>query len=108
MYDNIEDLKKEVSKCNKCKLCTTRINTVFGEGNINAKVMFIGEGPGADEDSQGRPFVGKAGKLMDNAFDIIGIKRENVYIANIVKCRPPHNRDPQIDEIKGWWPFCHR
>ena len=101
MYDNIEDLKKEVSKCNKCKLCTTRINTVFGEGNINAKVMFIGEGPGADEDSQGRPFVGKAGKLMDNAFDIIRIKRENVYIANIVKCRPPHNRDPQIDEIKG-------
>ena len=99
MYENIEELKAEVDKCKKCKLCSTRINTVFGEGNEKAKVMFIGEGPGGDEDLQGRPFVGKAGKLMNNAFDIVGIKRDEVYIANIVKCRPPHNRDPEQDEI---------
>ena len=77
------------------------MNTVFGEGNEKAKIMFIGEGPGGDEDIQGRPFVGKAGKLMNNAFDIVGIKRDEVYIANIVKCRPPHNRDPEQDEIEA-------
>ena len=101
MYEDIEELKAEVYKCRKCKLCSTRTNTVFGEGNEKAKVMFIGEGPGADEDIQGRPFVGKAGKLMNNAFDMIGIKRDEVYIANIIKCRPPHNRDPEEDEIQG-------
>lgn len=99
MYEKIEELKLEVNKCNRCKLCQTRRNVVFGEGNEKAKIMFIGEGPGADEDMQARPFVGKAGKLMNNAFDIVGIKREDVYIANIVKCRPPHNRDPEEEEI---------
>ena len=101
MYQNIEDLEKLTKQCKKCKLCTTRQNVVFGVGNINAKVMFIGEGPGADEDKLGEPFVGRAGQLMNKAFDVVGIKREEVYIANIVKCRPPHNRDPEKDEIKA-------
>lgn len=101
MYDNWEELKRFIQNCNKCKLCKNRNSIVFGEGNINAKTMFIGEGPGADEDTQGIPFVGKAGKLMNMAFDGIGIKREDVYIANIVKCRPPQNRNPENDEIKA-------
>ena len=101
MYDDIEELKQEVEQCKKCKLCTTRQNVVFGEGNTNTKIMFIGEGPGADEDIQGIPFVGKAGQLMDKAFQGVGIKREEVYIANIVKCRPPQNRNPQQDEANA-------
>lgn len=99
MYENIEELKQSSNECKKCKLCNTRQNIVFGTGNPNAKIMFIGEGPGADEDRQGEPFVGKAGQLMNKAFDVVGIKREDVYIANIVKCRPPHNRDPEKDEV---------
>ena len=98
MYETIEELEKLIMNCKKCKLCTNRTNIVFGTGNKNADVMFIGEGPGADEDIQGIPFVGKAGKLMDMAFDGIGIKRDDVYIANIVKCRPPANRNPEKDE----------
>lgn len=98
MYEAIEELEKAIANCQKCKLCNNRTNIVFGTGNKNAEVMFIGEGPGADEDIQGIPFVGKAGKLMDMAFEGIGIKREEVYIANIVKCRPPANRNPEKDE----------
>lgn len=98
MVENLNELEKIVRKCNKCDLCRTRTNTVFGDGNPNAKVMFIGEGPGADEDKQGIPFVGKAGKLMNQAFLGIGIKRSEVYIANIVKCRPPNNRNPLKEE----------
>lgn len=101
MFDNWEDLEKSINNCNKCKLCNNRTNIVFGCGNKNADVMFIGEGPGADEDLQGIPFVGKAGKLMDMAFEGIGIKREDVYIVNIVKCRPPQNRVPEQDEADG-------
>ena len=101
MYNNIKDLQETIKSCNKCKLCYSRKNIVFGVGNINAKILFIGEGPGADEDEQGIPFVGKAGKLMNMAFDACGIDRDNVYIANIVKCRPPNNRDPEQDEIKA-------
>lgn len=99
MYETWEELEKSIIDCRKCKLCTNRKNIVFGQGNKNAKVMFIGEGPGADEDAQGLPFVGKAGKLMDEAFKGIGINRQDVYIANIVKCRPPSNRDPEEDEV---------
>lgn len=99
MYENMEELQSAIKDCRNCKLCSNRTNIVFGVGNTNSNVMFIGEGPGADEDAQGIPFVGKAGKLMDNAFDIVGINREEIYIANIVKCRPPNNRDPQDDEI---------
>ena len=99
MYENMEELQNAITDCRGCKLGKSRTNIVFGTGNIKSKIMFIGEGPGADEDLQGIPFVGKAGKLMDNAFDILEINREEVYIANIVKCRPPNNRDPQEDEI---------
>lgn len=98
MYDNWEELEKSIIDCKKCKLCQNRTNIVFGTGNKNAEVMFIGEGPGADEDREGEPFVGKAGKLMNEAFKGLGIKREEVYIANIVKCRPPSNRVPEEDE----------
>ncbi len=98
MYNNLEELKQVVNNCNKCGLCKNRNNTVFGTGNPNAQIMFIGEGPGADEDVEGEPFVGKAGKLMNQAFIGLGINRENVYIANIVKCRPPQNRVPLKEE----------
>ena len=98
MYQTWEELEEACNNCTKCKLCTNRHNVVIGTGNKNAKIMFIGEGPGADEDVQGIPFVGKAGKLMDKAFDGIGIKREEIYIANIVKCRPPNNRNPEDEE----------
>lgn len=93
-----EELENSCKNCNKCKLAQGRNNVVIGCGNKNAKVMFIGEGPGADEDAQGIPFVGKAGKLMNMAFAGIGINREEVYITNIVKCRPPNNRNPEKDE----------
>ena len=98
MFDTWEELEKNIENCQKCKLCKTRNKIVFGVGNREADIMFIGEGPGADEDAQGKPFVGKAGKLMDMAFTALGIKREEVYIANIVKCRPPSNREPEQDE----------
>lgn len=101
MYNNWEELEEVVKKCRKCRLCETRKNVVFGVGNREADIMLIGEGPGADEDAQGEPFVGKAGKLMNMAFDMLGIKREEVYIANIVKCRPPNNRNPQDDEAEN-------
>lgn len=98
MYDNWEELEQSIINCKKCKLCQNRTNIVFGTGNKNADLMFIGEGPGADEDKEGEPFVGKAGKLMNEAFKGLGINREEVYIANIVKCRPPSNRVPEEDE----------
>ncbi len=98
MYQTWEKLEKSIQNCQKCKLCKTRQNIVFGVGNKNAKIMFIGEGPGADEDRIGEPFVGRAGKLMNMGFELVGIKREEVYIANIVKCRPPGNRNPEEDE----------
>lgn len=101
MYNNWEELEEVVKKCRKCRLCETRKNVVFGVGNREADIMLIGEGPGADEDAQGEPFVGKAGKLMNMAFDMLGVKREEVYIANIVKCRPPNNRNPQDDEAEN-------
>lgn len=101
MYDNWEQLEEQAKQCKKCRLCKNRNNVVFGTGNKNARLMFIGEGPGADEDIQGIPFVGKAGKLMNRAFEAIGLKREDVYIANIVKCRPPSNRNPEEDEANA-------
>ena len=101
MYEKMEELEDAIRNCSRCKLCKNRTNIVFGIGNENANIMFIGEGPGADEDKQGIPFVGKAGQLMNKAFDALGINREDVYIANIIKCRPPNNRDPEPDEIQG-------
>lgn len=98
MYNNWEELEQACKNCTKCKLCSNRKNVVIGKGNKNANIMFIGEGPGADEDVQGVPFVGKAGQLMDKAFQAIGIEKEEIYIANIVKCRPPNNRNPEYEE----------
>ena len=98
MYQNWEDLEENAKKCMKCKLCNNRKNVVIGTGDKNAKIMFIGEGPGADEDEQGIPFVGRAGQLMNKALEGLGIKREEIYIANVVKCRPPQNRNPEKEE----------
>lgn len=89
-----EELQNECNRCRACALSATRKNVVFGVGNTEAEVLFIGEGPGANEDEQGLPFVGAAGKLLDDMLAMIGLKREEVYITNIVKCRPPQNRDP--------------
>lgn len=94
----LEELKKQCEGCTGCGLCAARTNLVFGVGSENARVMFIGEGPGRDEDLQGEPFVGRAGKLLDSMLDIIGLDRSSIYIANIVKCRPPQNRDPLPEE----------
>ncbi|MBO4831336.1 MAG: uracil-DNA glycosylase [Oscillospiraceae bacterium] len=92
---NWEELRKECMQCKKCALWETRTNVVFGVGRQDAEVLFIGEGPGENEDLQGEPFVGRGGKLLDDMLRIIGLDRkENIYIANIVKCRPPQNRDP--------------
>ena len=88
------NLQNECLQCRACALADTRKNVVFGMGNTEAEVLFIGEGPGANEDEQGLPFVGAAGKLLDDMLEMIGLARESVYITNIVKCRPPRNRDP--------------
>ncbi len=92
-------IQRAVKGCHRCDLDKTRRNVVFGEGSNKAKVMFIGEAPGVDEDIQGRPFVGRAGKLLDQLFEHIGLRREDVYICNVLKCRPPNNRDPEESEI---------
>ena len=95
MSMNYEELRSLCLHCQKCKLAETRTNVVFGVGDPNANVMFIGEGPGENEDLQGEPFVGRAGKLLDEMLSLIDLSRkENIYIANMVKCRPPQNRDP--------------
>jgi len=91
-------LSQAVFSCEKCRLCQTRQNVVLGEGDLHASLMFIGEGPGAQEDATGRPFVGAAGQLLDKMLAAIGMTRDQVYICNIVKCRPPHNRVPEPDE----------
>lgn len=98
MYTSFSEIKEDVTKCEKCSLSASRKNTVFGEGNVHARIMFIGEGPGRDEDELGRPFVGRAGQLLDKMLASIGLTRNDVYIANILKCRPPGNRDPEPDE----------
>lgn len=99
MYNSWEDLKNDCMSCRKCKLCETRNNVVFGVGNPNADILFIGEGPGENEDLQGEPFVGRAGKLLDKMINAIDLDRnKDIYIANIMKCRPPKNRDPEKEE----------
>lgn len=97
MY-NWEELEQQCLQCTRCDLCQTRSHVVFGVGNRNADVMFVGEGPGEQEDLKGEPFVGAAGHLLDDMMSIIDLNRQNCYIANIVKCRPPRNRDPQENE----------
>ncbi len=98
----------EVKGCPKCILCKTRTNTVFGEGDADARLMFIGEGPGENEDLQGRPFVGRAGELLNKQIAAMGLSREQVFIANIVKCRPPDNRVPALDEVAACTPYLER
>jgi uracil-DNA glycosylase family 4 len=104
--ENLEDLRAGIGDCQRCKLCSGRTQIVFGVGDPHAKLMFVGEGPGRDEDLKGEPFVGRAGQLLT---DIItkgmGLKREDVYICNVVKCRPPENRNPEPDEVNACEPF---
>jgi DNA polymerase len=95
----------QVKGCPKCRLSETRTHTVFGEGSPDARLMFIGEGPGENEDLAGRPFVGKAGQLLEKMINAMGLKREDVYICNIVKCRPPNNRQPAADETAACTPY---
>ena len=106
MYENWEQLKKDCMGCDKCELAKTRTKLVFGVGNENARVLFIGEGPGANEDLQGEPFVGRGGQLLDKFLAAVDLDRKkNIYIANMVKCRPPQNRDPlpaEQDMCIGW------
>lgn len=101
----LAEIAQQVSTCQKCKLAATRTHTVPGEGNPEAQVMFIGEGPGRDEDLQGRPFVGAAGKFLTQMLESIGWKRGDVFIANVVKCRPPENRDPEPEEVETCWSY---
>ena len=101
----LDEVRKELGDCSRCKLHRTRRTIVFGEGNEKASLMVIGEGPGYDEDIQGRPFVGKAGQLLTKILQSINLAREEVYITNIVKCRPPQNRNPEPDEIQSCSPF---
>ena len=96
---NFDDLRKIISKCEQCDLYKTRNKTVFGSGPSNSKIMIIGEAPGKDEDEQGEPFIGRAGKLLDAFLQSIDLSREKVFITNTVKCRPPDNRNPSLDEL---------
>lgn len=107
-YDSLEALGDAVRACTRCLLCDSRTQGVPGEGSATASLLLIGEGPGAREDATGRPFVGPAGKLLDEILAAIGISRQSVFIANIVKCRPPQNRKPLPDEVAACLPYLHR
>lgn len=104
----LQALRKEIGDCQRCKLSKNRTQIVFGVGNPVAELMFVGEAPGRDEDLQGEPFVGEAGQLLTKIIEAMGIKRQDVYIANVVKCRPPANRNPETDEIESCEPFLIR
>ena len=106
--ETLEQIRQDLGECRRCKLAPTRKTIVFGEGNPHAELVFIGEGPGADEDEQGLPFVGRAGKLLNRMMQTVGLKREDVYICNVVKCRPPMNRTPEKDEVDACSPFLYR
>ncbi|MGI9553335.1 MAG: uracil-DNA glycosylase [Thermodesulfobacteriota bacterium] len=101
----LEEIREELGECTRCKLHTDRTNIVFGDGNPNARLVFVGEGPGRDEDMQGKPFVGRAGKLLTKIIEAMGLTRKDVYICNVVKCRPPNNRNPEADEVAACEPF---
>ncbi len=106
--NSLEGLREFIGDCQRCKLHLGRTNLVFGEGSPEARLVFVGEGPGRDEDVQGRPFVGEAGRLLTRIIKAMGLAREAVYICNVVKCRPPHNRDPEADEIAACVLFLER
>ena len=108
VLETLEEVRRDLGDCRRCKLWSTRTNIVFGEGNPQTQLMFIGEGPGADEDLSGRPFVGRAGQLLTRMIEAIGLTREQVYIANVVKSRPPDNRTPERDEVAACIPFLFR
>jgi DNA polymerase len=108
LQETLEKVRKDLGECQRCKLGKTRKNLVFGVGNPKARLVFVGEGPGADEDAKGEPFVGKAGQVLNRIITAMGLKREEVYICNVVKCRPPGNRDPEKDEIEACSPFLLR
>jgi DNA polymerase len=106
--DSLERIRSDIGDCTRCKLHKSRNRIVFGDGNPHAELVFIGEGPGEEEDRQGLPFVGRAGVLLTQMIDAMGLRRDNVYIANIVKCRPPNNRAPEKDETNTCLPFLER
>ena len=106
--DTLENIRAYIGDCQRCKLCQGRNKIVFGDGNPRADLVFVGEGPGRDEDMQGLPFVGRAGKLLTQMIEAMGLARQDVYIANVVKCRPPENRLPEKDEIETCSPFLMR
>ena len=106
--ETLESIRADLGDCRRCKLARGRNRIVFGDGNPKAKLMFIGEGPGAEEDRQGKPFVGAAGQLLTRIIEAIKLSRDQVYICNIIKCRPPGNRNPEPDEIKTCFPFLAR
>ncbi|HEV2496055.1 MAG TPA: uracil-DNA glycosylase [Terriglobia bacterium] len=106
--ETLEQIREDLGDCHRCRLAAGRKTIVFGQGNPHAELVFVGEGPGADEDEQGLPFVGRAGQLLNRMLQFVGIKREDVYICNVVKCRPPGNRTPERDEVEACSPFLFR
>jgi len=106
--ETLDQIREDLGDCHRCRLAADRHSIVFGQGNPHAELVFVGEGPGADEDAQGLPFVGRAGRLLNKMIELAGMKREDVYICNIVKCRPPNNRTPLPDEIATCSPFLLR
>jgi uracil-DNA glycosylase family 4 len=106
--DTLESIRADIGDCQRCKLAPTRTHIVFGSGNPNAELVFVGEAPGFDEDQQGLPFVGAAGQLLTKIIESTGVKREDTYICNILKCRPPNNRNPEPDEVMQCSPFLKR
>jgi uracil-DNA glycosylase family 4 len=105
---SLESIRLELGDCQRCKLAPKRTNIVFGSGNPNAELVFVGEAPGYDEDQQGLPFVGRAGQLLTKIIESINLKREDVYICNVLKCRPPENRNPEPDEVAACNPFLRK
>jgi len=107
-HESLLQIRDDLGECTRCKLHTTRHRIVFGDGSPQAQLVFVGEGPGADEDAQGLPFVGRAGKLLTQMIEAMGLQRRDVYICNVVKCRPPGNRQPEPDEVESCSPFLFR
>jgi len=108
VMEDLETIRRDLGECTRCALAQLRTNIIFGEGNEGADLVFVGEAPGADEDRRGRPFVGRAGQLLTRIIEAMGLKRDDVYICNILKCRPPGNRNPKPEEIGQCEPFLIR
>ncbi len=106
--ETLDEIRNDLGDCRRCKLWKGRTNIVYGAGNPHARLVFVGEGPGYDEDRQGEPFVGKAGQLLTKIIEAMKLSRDQVYICNVIKCRPPENRNPEPDEIKACFPFLKR